>query len=235
MSDLKAPQHIAIIMDGNNRWARKNSQNLDFAYRKGSEVAEKVINFCINNPNIYYLTLYAFSIENWNRPANEIELIMSIFYEFMLNKLQQVIEQNIKILFIGNKNKIQTHVLEMMEALEQTSKTNNGLQVIIAMNYGSKQEILEAAFNIKNSNNFEDYCTAFAANINKYNIPDPDLLIRTSGELRLSNFLLWQLAYTELYFTNILWPDFDEIALQNAIDEYKSRNRRFGTRLKIKQ
>ncbi len=224
------PQHIAIIMDGNNRWAKENKKSLEFAYRKGAEAADKIISES-SKLGIKYLTLYAFSLENWSRPADEITLIMSIFKEYMFQRIESNSFENIRIIFIGDRSKISNDVVELMNEIERLSNSNSGLTVIIAVSYGSRQEITKAAFDIaKDFNDFEDFCKKLENNINPHNLPDPDLLIRTSNEMRVSNFLLWQIAYTEFYFTDVLWPDFDEDDLHNALNEFKLRNRRFGTR-----
>jgi undecaprenyl diphosphate synthase len=226
----KMPQHIAIIMDGNNRWAKENKKSLEFAYRKGAEAADKIISES-SKLGIKYLTLYAFSLENWSRPADEITLIMSIFKEYMFQRIESNSFENIRIIFIGDRSKISNDVVELMNEIERLSNSNSGLTVIIAVSYGSRQEITKAAFDIaKDFNDFEDFCKKLENNINPHNLPDPDLLIRTSNEMRVSNFLLWQIAYTEFYFTDVLWPDFDEDDLHNALNEFKLRNRRFGTR-----
>jgi undecaprenyl diphosphate synthase len=223
----KLPIHIAIIMDGNNRWALYNSRNLNEAYRKGSETAENIINYC-EKIGIKYLTLYAFSLENWQRPREEINLIMDIFKEAILSMLEKIASRNIRVLFMGNRNLLPTDIANSMEDLEIRSRDSTDLTVRIAISYGSRQEIIKAAEVASKSH--LPYEEAFKIAINPYNIPDPDLLIRTSGEMRISNFLLWEIAYSELYFTETLWPDFNESALQRAIDSFRCRKRRFGKR-----
>lgn len=226
----KTPQHIAIIMDGNNRWAKVNDTSLEFAYKKGTEAADKIISES-SRLGIKYLTLYAFSFENWSRPVDEITLIMSIFKEYMMKRIDSNSFENIRIIFIGDRSRISCDVVELMNEIERLSSKNSGLTVIIAVSYGSRQEILKAAFDsIKDANDFEAFYKDFEKNINPHNLPDPDLLIRTSSEMRVSNFLLWQIAYTEFYFSDVLWPDFDDDDLHNALNEFKLRNRRFGTR-----
>ena len=223
------PQHIAIIMDGNNRWALQNDMAIDKAYRMGSEAAENIINYCAKI-GIKYLTLYAFSLENWNRPQDEIDLIMEIFKEAILGRLKDVSKKNIRVMFIGDRVRIKPDILSAMESLEGNSKNNNGLWVRIAISYGSRNEILKAIEGASKMVDKTTYKEAFERSINPYNIPDPDLVIRTSGEMRISNFLLWEIAYSEFYFTKTLWPDFDEKCLQLAIDDFNSRKRRFGSR-----
>lgn len=217
-------------MDGNNRWAKVNKESLEYAYKKGTEAANKIIAESARI-GIRYLTLYAFSLENWSRPIDEITLIMSIFKDYMIQKINSNSFENIKIIFIGDRSKISSDVVELMNKIEQLSESNTGLTVIIAISYGSRQEIAKAAFTAaKNTDDFESFFKKFEKNINPHNFPDPDLLIRTSNEMRVSNFLLWQIAYTEFYFTDVLWPDFDEDDLHNALNEFKLRNRRFGIR-----
>ncbi len=222
------PKHIAIIMDGNHRWALQNNIDIDKAYRKGSQTSEDIINYC-SEIGIRYLTLYTFSLENWNRPRDEVDLIMKIFREAILSKLEEVAMNNIRVIFIGDRGPIKKDILSIMEDLEEKSKNNSGLLVRIAISYGSRNEIVKVAKRASKMNDIE-YEEAFRIAINPYNIPDPDLVIRTSGEMRLSNFLLWEIAYSELYFTKTLWPDFDTSCLQLAIDNFLSRKRRFGSR-----
>lgn len=221
------PQHIAIIMDGNNRWAVKNNVSMEAGYRKGSETAEKIINHCAKI-GIKYLTLYAFSLENWKRSRTEVDLIMSIFQQAMLEKLDEVSKSNIRVLFIGDRSMISRDILDTMKRLETLSRNNDGLWLIIAISYSARNEIMNVAKTLAGIQTC--YEEAFYHAINPHDIPDPDLLIRTSGEMRVSNFLLWQIAYTELYFTRVLWPDFDEKQLNKACNEFKLRNRRFGIR-----
>ncbi len=232
MSRSTIPKHIAIIMDGNNRWAKQNNTNIEIAYRKGSEAAEKVIHESFRL-GIKYLTLYAFSIDNWNRPNNEINLIMSIFKAIMLKQIERIMNENMRIIFIGDRSRIPNDVLDVMLKVEKLSENNSAFFLVIAVSYSSRNEIVNAAFlTAKNSeyNDIESYTENFRKNINPHNIPDPDLLIRTSGEIRISNFLLWEIAYTEMYFINVLWPDFDENDLKNAYNDFRLRERRFGKR-----
>lgn len=221
------PSHIAIIMDGNHRWALQNNVDIEIGYRKGAEAADRIIAHC-SKLGIQYLTLYAFSVENWNRPQNEIELIMSLLKEVMLNKIQNM--NDIRILFIGDRSKLHLEIVILMTELEKLSQHNNGLCVRIAISYSSRNEILNAAYNAFERQNLNIYTQAFEKQINPHNIPYPDLLIRTSGEKRLSNFLLWEIAYSELYFSEVLWPDFNEEHFNDALLEFKTRVRRFGNR-----
>ncbi len=232
MPQSTIPKHIAIIMDGNHRWAKQNNISIEIAYRKGAEASEKVIHES-SKLGIRYLTLYAFSIDNWNRPSNEIALIMLIFKETMLRQIKRIMNENMRIIFIGDRSKIPNDVLDVMFQVEKLSEKNSAFFLIIAFSYSARHEIMNAAFlTAKNStyNDIESYSKNFQKNINPHNIPDPDLLIRTSGEVRVSNFLLWEIAYTEMYFINILWPDFNENDLKNAYDDFRLRERRFGKR-----
>lgn len=215
-------------MDGNHRWATQHNVSIEIGYRKGADAAERIIQHS-SNIGIKYLTLYAFSIENWNRPKKEVNLILNIFQEMLLKRLETCKKENMRIIFIGDRSHLNADVIELMQKVEQQSESASGLCVIIAFSYSSRHEILCAAKKAMmcNDKNFEN---AFENAINPYNIPYPDLLIRTSGEMRISNFLLWQLAYSELYFTSVLWPDFNENHLNDACDEFKIRNRRFGKR-----
>ena len=232
MLDAKMPAHIAIIMDGNNRWAKQNNTTTEFAYNRGAEAAEKIILQC-SELGIKYLTLYTFSSENWHRPENEVKLIMSTFKGTMLKQLNNIIDKNIRIIFIGDRLKMPSEVLIVMDKIEKLSENNSGFVLVIAVSYGSRNEIVEAAFYAgkhSESEDFDSYAKNFEIQINPHSLPDPDLLIRTSGEMRLSNFLLWQMAYTELYFTSITWPDFNTNHLHDALNEFKMRKRRFGKR-----
>jgi undecaprenyl diphosphate synthase len=223
----KLPRHIAIVMDGNNRWALYNKTDIEKSYRRGSEVAENIIRYC-EKIGIEYLTLYAFSLENWNRPKEEVDLIMDIFKEAIISQLQEISKDNIRVIFIGDRSLLRQDIILAMEDLEAKSKDSKSLVVRIAISYGSRQEIIKAAEEASKSH--LPYEEAFKMAINRHNIPDPDLVIRTSGEMRISNFLLWEIAYSELYFTKTLWPDFDEVALQSALEHFLLRERRFGKR-----
>ena len=222
------PHHIAIIMDGNNRWALQNNMDINKAYRNGAKAAENIINYCAEI-GIRYLTLYAFSLENWNRPQDEVDLIMEIFKEAILGRLEKIAQNNIRVIFIGDKSRIKKDIISAMDDLNNQSKQNSGLCVRIAISYSSRHEIINAAEAASKMSSIP-YADAFKLAIDPHNIPDPDLVIRTSGEMRISNFLLWEIAYSELYFTQTLWPDFDEQCLQLAINNFTSRHRRFGIR-----
>ena len=233
IDSLKLPVHIAIIMDGNGRWARQRGKDRVFGHQQGVNAVREVIE-CAAELGLKYLTLYAFSTENWGRPDDEISALMGIMVQSLNNETDTLIRNNIRLKAIGDVNRLAEDVRErLFETMELTSKAD-GLTLIIALSYSSRWEILNAtrklAADVKNGHiepeaivedDFEKYLTT-------YGIPDPELLIRTSGELRISNFLLWQLAYTELYFTELLWPDFSKDEFYKAIIDFQKRERRFG-------
>ena len=229
----RLPRHIAIIMDGNGRWAKRRNQPRVFGHRQGAKSVRKVVEAAarlgINN-----LTLYAFSTENWNRPKHEIKTLMKLLVNALKNELALMMKNNIRLNAIGHTDMMPTNVQqELQEVLDETKK-NSGLVLTLALSYGARQEILRAVQEIshKVKNNIISVENVDDNIINKHlytqNLPDVDLLIRTSGEVRISNFLLWQIAYAELYFTDELWPDFNETSLHKAIADYQKRERRFG-------
>ena len=229
----RLPKHIAIIMDGNGRWAKRRNQPRVFGHRQGAKSVRKVVEATarlgINN-----LTLYAFSTENWNRPKHEIKTLMKLLVNALKNELGLMMKNNIRLNAIGHTDMMPTNVQqELQEVLDET-KENTGLVLTLALSYGARQEILRAVQEIshKVKNNIISVENVDDNIINKHlytqNLPDVDLLIRTSGEVRISNFLLWQIAYAELYFTDELWPDFNETSLHKAIADYQKRERRFG-------
>ncbi len=229
----RLPEHIAIIMDGNGRWAKKNEQSRAFGHINGVKAVRKVTEAAAEL-GIKYLTLYAFSTENWNRPQEEVSALMSLLVSTMESELPSLIKNNIKLTAIGDLEKLPEEVRQKLQSCIEQTAGNSRMNLIIALSYSSRWEITNMAKQIaqKVSNgelNPEDVneevvnslmCTAA--------IPDPELLIRTSGENRISNFLLWQIAYSELYFTNTFWPDFDGEELYKAIVDYQKRERRFG-------
>ena len=227
------PKHIAFIMDGNGRWAKKRLKPRLFGHKKGVEALKNIIKYG-SSSGIKYMTFYAFSTENWNRPKSEVTGLMELLVTFLRKEIEELHTNNVKIKFIGDIDNLpQLQKNEVYSAMKKT-KDNTGLMFIIALNYGSRMEIIEAcksiASKVKNGklkleNIDEDI---FSKNLFTKDIPDPDLLIRTSGEQRLSNFLLYQLAYSEFYFTDVYWPDFDVMELEKAIDVYLGRDRRFG-------
>ena len=230
---MNIPNHVAIILDGNGRWAKKRLMPRQYGHSKGAQVVEQICEDAWNM-GIQYLTVYAFSTENWNRPDSEVKILMEIFSKYMVDKLQKVGQKNMKIRFIGERSKLDSAMIEKINNLEESTNNNTGLQFTVALNYGSRDEMIRAmkkmANEIKENRLDIDEITeeTYAKYLDTAQLPDPDLLIRTSGEQRLSNYLLWQLAYTEFYFTDVLWPDFDKNELEKAVEWYNNRDRRFG-------
>ena len=225
------PQHIAIIMDGNGRWAKIRNENRIQGHIKAKKSVRESIEFCVEK-KIKYLTLFAFSTENWKRPKLEVQALMNLLNNVISDELNTLKNQNIKLKVIGDLSPLPKKTKESLElAINQTSK-NKGLCLILAINYSGKWDIFNATKKILETKQKLDLANfnekVFEKNLSTYNIPDPELIIRTSGEERISNFYLWQAAYSELYFTDILWPDFNKNELNNAIFEFKNRNRRFG-------
>ncbi|MET0960141.1 MAG: isoprenyl transferase [Psychrobacillus psychrotolerans] len=227
------PSHIAIIMDGNGRWAKKRSLPRIAGHHEGMKTVKKITLFA-NEVGIDTLTLYAFSTENWKRPKMEVEFLMRLPEEFLGTYLPELIEQNVQVRMMGNHDMLPEHTKRAIyKAMDETAH-NDGLILNFAMNYGSRDEIVQAvkriAKQIEQKEILEDEITEelLTNNLMTKDLSEPDLLIRTSGEVRLSNFMLWQLAYTEFWFTDTLWPDFDEACLLEAIESYQKRNRRYG-------
>ena len=217
--------HVAIIMDGNGRWGVKHRNSRNAGHKAGLKTVEKIIKCSIKN-KIKYLTLYAFSTENWKRPKKEIKYLFNLLENFLINKIDELHKQNIKLKIIGIKN-FSSKLNGLLRLSEKKTSKNQKLQINLALNYGSKFELINAFKRIqKNKENINE------RNIEKYlqteNIPNPDILIRTGGHKRLSNFMLWQLAYTELFFLNKLWPEFNAKDLNKIIREYKKIKRNFG-------
>ncbi|MBT2700023.1 isoprenyl transferase [Bacillus sp. ISL-40] len=227
------PEHVAIIMDGNGRWAKKRALPRIAGHHEGMKVVRKTTKLA-NELGIKTLTLYAFSTENWKRPKNEVEYIMSLPDEFLGTFLPDLIEENVQVKMMGYKNQLPVHTLRAIEKAIEETKNNDGLVLNFALNYGSRAEILDAVKQVLNDsksgklNETELDEKVFSSYLMTANFTDPDLLIRTSGEIRLSNFMLWQLAYSEFWFTEVLWPDFNEEHLLEAIETFQKRQRRFG-------
>lgn len=222
-------QHIAIIMDGNRRWAKAHNLPSAVGHKKGVDSLKTAVKSC-HKFGIKYLTVYAFSTENWNRKQDEVDYLMDLFVLTIKNELKELHEKNVKINFIGDLTKLSSKLQkEFAKAVEKTSN-NTGVNLQIAVNYGSRAEIINAVKNIIKVGYKEHEITEELISEELYtaNIPDPDLLIRTSGEQRISNYLLWQIAYSEILITNQCWPDFDEKSIENAIFEFQNRQRRFG-------
>ncbi len=227
----KIPRHVAIIMDGNSRWAKGMGLPQWKGHESGMQAAKNIVDVAIHH-KIQYLTLYAFSIENWNREKSEVDVIMSFMRQYMSEYAKDFIERGVKIIFNGDLSLIDSGLSSGMRDIERSSEYNKVLTLIIAVSYSARNEIREAAMNmVKDSHKIDtNNRMIFDEYINKHNIPDPDLLIRTGGEYRLSNFMLWQIAYTELYFSKKLWPSFGEQDLLEAIEDFNLRERRYGRR-----
>lgn len=227
---MKIPQHVAIILDGNGRWAKKRLMPRSFGHRAGAKNVEKICRAAYEM-GIKYLTVYAFSTENWNRPADEVVSIMELMRGYLRDSIEKTRKNNMVVRVIGDRIRLDEDIREMIEKLEQDSSQNTGLNFTIALNYGGRDEILRAVNRIlaepkEKIEKIDD--RTFSTYLDTAQLPDPDLLIRTSGEERLSNFLIWQLAYAELYFTDVYWPDFDQDELQKAINSFTKRDRRYG-------
>jgi undecaprenyl diphosphate synthase len=223
-----AAHAVAIIMDGNARWAKKRRLPIAAGHRAGTKALRRTVEAAIDL-GVDSLAVYAFSTENWNRPQTEVELLMEIFTETIERELPELVRQGVRTRFVGRRDRAPAALQERMAALECGTEANNRLSLWIAFDYGGRAEIVDAANRAVVIGAEVDEET-FASLLNAPDMPDPDLLIRTSGELRISNFLLWQLAYAELVFVDTLWPDFGEDHLRAALDDYASRRRRFGGR-----
>jgi undecaprenyl diphosphate synthase len=229
----KLPRHVAIIMDGNGRWAKKKGAVRMFGHKQGVQTVHEITE-AATELGLDYLTLYVFSTENWNRPKKEVNALMSLLVSTISKETETLMNNNIKLKAIGNLDNLPEQVRkELEECIEKTSK-NTGLTLILALSYSSRWEIIEAvkkiSAEVKNNNlNISSIDNKiFETFLSTYNIPDPELLIRTSGELRISNFLLWQIAYSELYFSETLWPDFSKEHFYEALLDFQKRERRFG-------
>jgi len=224
--DMKRiPQHIAIIMDGNGRWANERGKERSFGHQAGVEAVHKVTAECVRL-GVKYLTLYTFSTENWNRPIEEVSALMGL----ILTSLEEEIfmKNNVRFRMIGDMNRLPANVQEKIKELEEHTAKNDSMTAVIALSYSSRWEITKAVRDIVADAPQEITEETVSQYLETRFMPDPELLIRTGGELRISNYLLWQIAYSELYFCDTYWPDFDEEALHQAIADYQSRQRRFG-------
>lgn len=233
VNQLKLPEHIAIILDGNGRWAKNKGMPRSYGHVVGCDNLEKMCTY-INDIGVKYLTVYAFSTENWKRQVEEVGILMNLFRRYLKRLIKKSIKDQIRIRVIGSREGLAHDILKIIDELEGISKDFKGMSFQIALNYGSRDEMLRAmkkmsegilAGSLSPEDIDEDTFKGF---LDTNDIPDPDLLIRTSGEQRISNFMLWQLAYTELYFTDVAWPDFKEPQLWEAIKTFNGRDRRFG-------
>jgi len=221
------PLHVGIIMDGNGRWAVKRGLPRIEGHRKGAETTEKIV-IAASNLGIKYLSLYAFSTENWKRPKEEVNFLFSLMYEYVRSKLNLFLENNVKFRAMGRLWELPDYLQEGFAWMEEQTASCNGMTAVFAVNYGGRQEILDAVNRILKSGLDSVDQETFRRYLYIPELPDLDLLIRTSGELRISNFLLWQSAYTELWFTDTLWPDFTEEEFKKALEDFSRRERRFG-------
>ena len=221
--------HLAIIMDGNGRWAKAKGKSRTEGHKKGAEVVKEITTYCANNPEIKYLTLYAFSTENWKRPKYEVDFLMKLLDNWLKKELDTYIKNKVRFEAIGDISKFSKKLQNRINLTKEKTKNFNKLTQVLALNYGSRDEITRAVKRLCDKNE-----EITEKNISKnldtgiHNIPDVDLLVRTSGEIRLSNYLLWQVAYAEMFFTKTLWPDFTTKELEEIINKFKKRERRFG-------
>jgi undecaprenyl diphosphate synthase len=233
LDPTKIPQHVAAIADGNGRWAKQQGLPRIAGHQQGANTVKSLL-FCCRDWGIANFTLYAFSTENWGRPAAEVDFLMRLFEGLLDSELAEMHAERVRIRFLGDRSQVPVSLQKMMDKSIAKTADNQGVTFNIAINYGSRHEIIQACKSIATQVQAGDLdpqdinSTVFARHLDTHGLPDPDLLIRTSGEQRLSNFLLWQLAYTELYITNTHWPDFSNEEFANAIANYQQRHRRFG-------
>ena len=225
------PRHIAIIMDGNGRWAKRRGMPRTAGHAVGAETFRKVATYC-KNIGLDYLTVYAFSTENWRRPQEEVDAIMALLEKYLLEAIEQMERDKVKMEFFGDVSVLSPRLQELIAHTREISKRFDGCQVNICLNYGGRDELVRAmrsyAHEVSEGRENDIDEAGVASYLFSKGVPDPDLLIRPGGEYRLSNFLMWQSAYSELYFTDTLWPDFDEHEINRAIAEYQRRERRYG-------
>ena len=226
-------KHIAIIMDGNGRWAKKRNLPRSAGHKKGAETLQEIVKGA-SEMGIKYMTVYAFSTENWKRDKEEVDYLMNLLRQYLKNELDEINKQGGRILFIGERDMLDNDIVIQMENIENKTAGNDKFTFIVALSYGSRAEILSAVKKISslvargdmNVNEVDE--SIFSSMLYTHNIPDPDLVIRTSGEQRISNYLLWQIAYSELFFTKTLWPDFTVAELKEIVNDFNSRERRYG-------
>jgi undecaprenyl diphosphate synthase len=231
--DLKIPQHVAIILDGNGRWAKSKGMPRNYGHVQGAKTVETICEEAYRM-GIQYLTVYAFSTENWNRPQDEVDALMGLLRNYMKNCLKTAKKNNMCVRVIGEKTRLDEDIQERIAALEESTKDNTGLHFQIAINYGGRDEItravrrIAAAASVGSLKPEQITEQTISEALDTQGLPEPDLLIRTCNEQRISNFLLWQLAYTEFYFTPVAWPDFSKEELEKAVEAYNKRDRRYG-------
>ena len=236
MSDQKLPdtnpKHVAIIMDGNGRWAKNKKLPRTYGHKKGVDTVRTILQESVKQ-NIKFLSLYAFSTENWKRNPKEVQFLMDLFFEKLTSEIAQLNKNNVAIKIIGDKSKLTSKLKEKIEHAEKTTQNNSAITLNLMINYGSRHEIIEAIKSLSTKmtkdeiNNLSE--TQFSEFLYTSSIPDPDILIRPGKEYRLSNYLLWQSAYTELFFTDTLWPDFNETEYIDILNQFKERQRRYGS------
>ena len=225
---LNIPNHIAIIMDGNGRWAKGKNRPRVFGHKAGADTLRKIVKYC-GNIGVKYLTVYAFSTENWKRSQEEVSALMTLFKTYINSEKKMLLENKVRFMVSGREEGVSESLLKAIREIEKETSKDYKMTLNIAFNYGGRAEIIDA---IKKAKEMGEEITE--ENFSKFlynDIPDPELIIRTSGEFRISNFLLWQLAYSEIYITDVYWPDFDEKELDKAIESYNKRERRFGGRI----
>jgi len=226
---MNVPQHIAIILDGNGRWAKKKGMPRSYGHIQGAKNLDRIVEASYNM-GVKYLTVYCFSTENWNRPQEEVDALMKLLRQYMKTAQNRAKKNNIRTRVIGDITRLDEDLQKSILDLEEASKDYDGINLNIAINYGSRDEIVRAIRKVVDDGVKSEDITEemFSSYLDTKDIPDPDLMIRTSGELRLSNYLLWQLAYAEMYFTDIPWPDFSPKDLETAVEFYSNRDRRYG-------
>lgn len=233
MEESNLCKHIAIIMDGNGRWAKKRAMPRSFGHKKGAENVVKITR-AMKESGVKFLTLYAFSTENWQRSKDEVDALMNLLREYLDKEFKEIMDNNVRLLFIGEREMLSKDIIEKIEYLEKESANNKELTLCVALSYGSRLEIVHAVKRIAEEvktgkidiKDIDD--KMISSYLYTRDIPDPDILIRTSGEQRVSNYLLWQLAYTEFFFTDTLWPDFNKDELLDIIKKFNNRERRYG-------
>jgi len=223
---MNPANHVAIIMDGNGRWALKKGKSRNYGHQQGLKTIEKIVDYSIKK-KIPYLTLFTFSSENWKRPKNEVNFLFKLLENYFKKNLIKVIKNGIKVKIIGNKSKLASNLRKIIKLAENKTKKNNKISVQLALNYGSKHEIINS-FKIINKKKQQITNENFEKNLYTSGLPNPDILIRTGGQRRLSNFLLWQIAYAEIFFVNKMWPDFNKNDFQKILNTFKKIKRNFG-------
>ena len=226
LDEARVPQHVAVIMDGNGRWAKKRALNRLRGHKAGIEAVRETIR-AASDSGVRYLTIYSFSTENWKRPQDEVTGLMELFAKTMLAEVDGLHEEHVRVKTIGDSSALPAETRAAFDEAWEKTKNNDGMTLVVAVNYGSRQEIVQAVQKLAREGGEIDEA-AIAGALYTAGIPDPELLIRTSGEMRVSNFLLWQLAYTEFYCTDVLWPDFNRYEFLKALLSYQARDRRFG-------